>query len=123
MISFVVSQKKDPSLQVQLLEYDMRSSLLGKSLFKLFTFIISRFSDLDLVMVGRVRNVWKELLKRPVRPVNAAAAAAIIIIKGIVQGTNRAYLFAGDAQRDRAAELLGVPCVFKPHLSSKLGNE
>ena len=27
-------------------------------------------------------------------------------------------------QRDRAAELLGVrPCVFKPHHSSKLGNE
>ena len=34
MISFVVSQKKDPSLQVQLLEYDMRFERYGSE----FTF-------------------------------------------------------------------------------------
>ena len=34
------------------------------------------------------------------------------------------YLFARNVQRYMAAELLGVrPCVFKPHHSSKLGNE
>ncbi|KAF3555288.1 hypothetical protein F2Q69_00011306 [Brassica cretica] len=95
MISFVVSQKKDPSLQVQLLEYDMRFERYGNPPY-----------------------LSKECLERVTQTVSFLASRF-----WSVQGTNRAYLFAGDAQRDRAAELLGVPCVFKPHLSSKLGNE
>ncbi|KAF2566259.1 hypothetical protein F2Q68_00024477 [Brassica cretica] len=90
MISFVVSQKKDPSLQVQLLEYDMRFERYGNPPY-----------------------LSKECLERVTQTVSFLASPVGSLL----------LLLTGDAQRDRAAELLGAPCVFKPHLSSKLGNE
>ncbi|KAL0678748.1 hypothetical protein Bca4012_006729 [Brassica carinata] len=63
--------------------------------------------------VAGVRYESKECLERVTQTVSFLASPVGSLL----------LLLTGDAQRDRAAELLGAPCVFKPHLSSKLGNE
>ncbi|KAH0893619.1 hypothetical protein HID58_056048 [Brassica napus] len=103
--------KKDPSLQVQLLEYDMRFERYGN---------YNEPEDLPLelkhcfnIIVADPPYLSKECLERVTQTVSFLASPVGSLL----------LLLTGDAQRDRAAELLGAPCVFKPHLSSKLGNE
>ncbi|CAF2112796.1 unnamed protein product [Brassica napus] len=115
---YVYLKKKDPSLQVQLLEYDMRFERYGSE----FTFYdYNEPEELPLglkhcfhIIVADPPYLSKECLERVAQTVSFLASPVDSLL----------LLLTGDVQRDRAAELLGVrPCVFKPHHSSKLGNE
>ncbi|CAH8392480.1 unnamed protein product [Eruca vesicaria subsp. sativa] len=115
---YVYLKKKDPSLNVQLLEYDMRFERYGSE----FTFYdYNEPEDLPPhlkhcfhIIVADPPYLSKECLERVTQTVSFLATPVDSLL----------LLLTGDVQRGRAGEMLGVrPCVFKPHHSSKLGNE
>ncbi|KAG7566158.1 hypothetical protein ISN44_As10g027550 [Arabidopsis suecica] len=115
---YVYLKKKDPSLQVQLLEYDMRFERYGNE----FTFYdYNEPEDLPLqlkhcfhIIVADPPYLSRECLERVSQTISFLASPVDSLL----------LLLTGEVQREHAAELLGVrPCVFKPHHSSKLGNE
>ncbi|CAA7060697.1 unnamed protein product [Microthlaspi erraticum] len=115
---YVYLKKRDPSLHVQLLEYDMRFERYGDE----FTFYdYNEPEDLPLqlrhcfhIIVADPPYLSKECLERVGQTISFLASPVDSLL----------LLLTGEVQRDRAAELLGVrPCVFKPHHTSKLGNE
>ncbi|CAN8254280.1 unnamed protein product [Cochlearia groenlandica] len=115
---YVYLKRKDPSLDVQLLEYDMRFERYGSE----FTFYdYNEPEDLPLVMkhcfhviVADPPYLSRECLERVTQTILFLASPVASML----------LLLTGEVQRESAAELLGVrPCVFKPHHTSKLGNE
>ncbi|XP_010516495.1 PREDICTED: protein-lysine N-methyltransferase N6AMT2 isoform X4 [Camelina sativa] len=115
---YVYLKKRDPSLHVQLLEYDMRFERYGSE----FTFYdYNEPEDLPLqlkhcfhIIVADPPYLSRECLER----VSQTISFLSIPVDSLL------LLLTGEVQREHAAELLGVrPCVFKPHHSSKLGNE
>ncbi|VYS60789.1 unnamed protein product [Arabidopsis thaliana] len=122
---YVFLKKKDPSVQVQLLEYDMRFEIYGNE----FTFYdYNEPEDLPLqlkhcfhIIVADPPYLSRECLERVSQTISFLASPVDSLLLLLTGDISR---LAGEVQREHAAELLGVrPCVFKPHHSSKLGNE
>ncbi|CAN1144318.1 EEF1A lysine methyltransferase 1 [Linum perenne] len=113
-------KKIDPSLSVQLLEFDERFGRYGGD----FTFydynkpeeLPEELKHLFRVVVADPPYLSKECLEKVAETVSFLAKP----------GPSNSYvlLLTGEVQKESAAELLGLhPCGFRPQHSSKLGNE
>ncbi|XP_010550465.1 PREDICTED: protein-lysine N-methyltransferase N6amt2 isoform X2 [Tarenaya hassleriana] len=109
--------KRDPSLRVQLLEYDKRFERYGNE-FTFYDYNEPEDMPLELkhsfhVIVADPPYLSKECLEKVSQTVSFLVRPVDSLL----------LLLTGEVQRERAAELLGVrPCVFRPQHSSKLGN-
>ncbi|WZZ49464.1 hypothetical protein YC2023_049571 [Brassica napus] len=110
--------KKDPSLQVQLLEYDMRFERYGSE-FTYYDYNEPEDLPLDLkhcfnIIVADPPYLSKECLERVTQTVSFMASPVDSLLLLLTAERYCYYLFARNVQRYMAAELLGVrPCVFK----------
>ncbi|CAL1370900.1 unnamed protein product [Linum trigynum] len=113
-------KKIDPSLSVQLLEYDERFGRYGSD----FTFydynqpeeLPAELKHGFQVVVADPPYLSKECLEKVAETVSFLARPG--------PSNSNLLLLTGEVQKERAAELLGLhPCGFRPQHSSKLGNE
>ncbi|KAL9373856.1 hypothetical protein Peur_033476 [Populus x canadensis] len=111
-------KKIDPSVNVQLLEYDKRFEQYGSD----FTFydynkpedLPGQFKHAFQVVVADPPYLSQECLEKVAQAISFLA----------IPGKSYLLLLTGDVQKDKAAELLGLhSCGFRPQHSSKLGNE
>ncbi|XP_031505302.1 uncharacterized protein LOC116267603 [Nymphaea colorata] len=111
-------KKMDPSVRVQLLEYDKRFEQYGSD----FTFYdYNQPEDLPValkhafsIIVADPPYLSKECLEKVAQTLNFLAEPV----------GSYALLLTGEVQRERAEELLNMyPCGFRPKHSSKLGND
>ncbi|XP_009767197.1 uncharacterized protein LOC107778505 [Nicotiana tabacum] len=111
-------KKIDPNVPAQLLEYDKRFEQHGSE----FTFYdYNQPEDLPSslkrsypIIVADPPYLSRECLEKVAQTISFLMRP----------GPPYLLLLTGEVQMDRATELLGLrPCVFRPHHSSKLGNE
>ncbi|KAM7500023.1 hypothetical protein LguiA_024437 [Lonicera macranthoides] len=112
-------KKIDCNMSVQLLEYDKRFEQYGSE----FTFydynqpeeLPSSLKHAYQIVVADPPYLSQECLEK------VAQTISFLLQPG---QTSYVLLLTGAVQTDRAAELLGLrPCGFRPHHTSKLGNE
>ncbi|KAF5180420.1 Protein-lysine n-methyltransferase, partial [Thalictrum thalictroides] len=110
--------KIDPTISIQLLEYDKRFEQYGSD----FTFydynqpegLPPALKNSYQVVVADPPYLSKECLEK-------VAQTMVFLMQ---PGEFYLLLLTGGVQRERAAELLSLyPCGFRPQHSSKLGNE
>ncbi|CAN6439937.1 unnamed protein product [Victoria cruziana] len=115
---YVYLKKMDPSVMVQLLEYDYRFEQYGSD----FTFYdYNQPEDLPValkhafsIIVADPPYLSKECLEKVAKTVNFLAEPVGSYL----------LLLTGEVQKERAEELLKMyPCGFRPKHSSKLGND
>ncbi|KAJ8570587.1 hypothetical protein K7X08_037559 [Anisodus acutangulus] len=111
-------KKIDPNVPAQLLEYDKRFEQYGSE----FTFydynqpedLPSSLKHSYPIIVADPPYLSQECLEKTAQTISFLMRP----------GQPYLLLLTGEVQRDRASELLGLrPCTFRPHHSSKLGNE
>ncbi|PHT71241.1 Protein-lysine N-methyltransferase N6AMT2 [Capsicum chinense] len=112
------SQKIDPNVPAQILEYDKRFEQYGSE----FTFYDYNLPE-DLpssmkhsypIIVADPPYLSQECLEKVAQTISFLTRP----------GQTYLLLLTGEVQRDRASKLLGLrPCAFRPEHSSKLGNE
>lgn len=111
-------KKIDPNIKVQLLEYDKRFEQYGSN----FTFydynhpeeLSSEFKHAYQVVVADPPYLSKECLEKVAQTISFLSHP----------GASYLLLLTGEVQKETAAKLLSMhPCGFRPHHSSKLGNE
>ncbi|XVE75800.1 hypothetical protein DITRI_Ditri12bG0121300 [Diplodiscus trichospermus] len=111
-------KKMDPSISVQLLDYDKRFEQYGSD----FTFYdYNQPEDLPL----ELKHTYQVIVADPPYLSKECLEKVSQTISFLIR-PQQSYLLllTGEVQRDRAAELLGLrPCNFRPRHSSKLGNE
>ncbi|XP_054797862.1 uncharacterized protein LOC129302945 isoform X2 [Prosopis cineraria] len=111
-------KKMHPNISLQLLEYDKRFERYGSD----YTYydynkpeeLPSGLKSVFKVVVADPPYLSKECLEK--------VAQTISFLKQ--RGESYMLLLTGEVQKERAAEVLGLhPCGFRPHHTSKLGNE
>ncbi|CAJ2672946.1 unnamed protein product [Trifolium pratense] len=111
-------KKMDPYVSVQLLEYDKRFEQYGSD----YTFydynhpeeLPSELKHSYKVIVADPPYLSKECLEKVAETVSFLRQPGELFL----------LLLTGEVQKERAAEILDLhPCGFRPHHSSKLGNE
>lgn len=115
---FAYLKKKYPNVSVQLLEYDKRFEQYGND----FTFydynlpeeLPQAMKHAYQIVVADPPYLSEECLEKVAQTIAFLAHPGRYFL----------LLLTGEVQRDMAAKLLGLhPCGFRPHHSSKLGNE
>ncbi|CAI8602309.1 unnamed protein product [Vicia faba] len=111
-------KKMDPNVSVQLLEYDKRFEQYGSD----YTFYDYNHPE-DLL--SDLKHSYKVIIADPPYLSKECLEKIAETISFLRQpGESFLLLLTGEVQKERAAEILGLhPCGFKPHHTSKLGNE
>ncbi|CAK8571255.1 unnamed protein product [Lathyrus sativus] len=111
-------KKMDPNVSVQLLEYDKRFEQHGSD----YTFYDYNHPE---ELPSELKHSYKVIIADPPYLSKECLEKIAETISFLRQpGESFLLLLTGEVQKERAAEILGLhPCGFKPHHSSKLGNE
>ncbi|XP_058755028.1 uncharacterized protein LOC131628177 [Vicia villosa] len=111
-------KKMDPNVSVQLLEFDKRFEQYGSD----YTFYdYNHPKDLPT----ELKHSYKVIIADPPYLSRECLEKIAETISFLRQpGESFLLLLTGEVQKEGAAEILGLhPCGFKPHHTSKLGNE
>ncbi|XP_027363200.1 EEF1A lysine methyltransferase 1 [Abrus precatorius] len=111
-------KKMDPNVSVQLLEYDKRFEQYGSD----YTFYDYNH---PVVIPSELKHSFKVVVADPPYLSKECLEKVSETIPLLIQpGESFLLLLTGEVQKERAAQILGLhPCGFRPHHSSKLGNE
>lgn len=111
-------KKMDPNVSAQLLEYDKRFEQYGSD----FTFYDYNHPE---ELPSELKNSYKVIVADPPYLSKECLEKVAETISFLRQpGESFLLLLTGEVQKESAAEILGLhPCGFRPHHSSKLGNE